>query len=289
MAEELGLDMGFVILAGLAAGVLPAVGGLWFCAWSNKRKPVALRSIPGSSMAEVEAIAHRDEKELPGFAVSIAPVLVPVFLVATASIVARVAGDASNVLVSLVMFAGNKNVALLIGALIAIAVYLKQKGIGWRASEGIVGEPLGTAGVIILITAAGGAYGAMLKGTGIGEVLSTWAENHGIPILLLAWGVSALLKAAQGSTTVAVITTAGLMMAVGGEAGFGVPTILVYLAIGYGGLFMSWMNDSGFWLFCRMGGFTEGETLRSWTVLLSIISLVGLAEVLVLSMFLGTA
>jgi GntP family gluconate:H+ symporter len=129
----------------------------------------------------------------------------------------------------------------------------------------------------------------MLKGTGIGEVLSTWAENHGIPILLLAWGVSALLKAAQGSTTVAVITTAGLMMAVGGEAGFGVPTILVYLAIGYGGLFMSWMNDSGFWLFCRMGGFTEGETLRSWTVLLSIISLVGLAEVLVISMFLGTA
>lgn len=285
MAEMLHLDMGFVILAGLIAGILPAVGGLWFAAWKNKRSPVALRSIPGSTMEEVEAIAHRDEKELPGFLVSIAPVLVPVFLVTTASIVGRVAEDSSGSLVSAILFAGHKNVALLIGALIAVAVYLKRKGLSWRASEGVVGEPLGTAGVIILITAAGGAYGAMLRGTGIGEVLSTWAENHGIPILLLAWGFSALMRMAQGSTTVAVITTAGLMMAIGGEGGFGVHPILVFLAIGYGGIFMSWMNDSGFWLFCRMGGFTEGETLRSWSVLLCIISLIGLAEVLAVSMF----
>jgi GntP family gluconate:H+ symporter len=100
--------------------------------------------------------------------------------------------------------------------------------------------------------------------------------------------MSALLRAAQGSTTVAVITTAGLVMSLGGGEGLGVHPVALYIAIGYGGLCLSWMNDSGFWIFSRMSGLTEGETLRSWTVLLSVISVVGLLQALALAAVLGS-
>jgi GntP family gluconate:H+ symporter len=137
--------------------------------------------------------------------------------------------------------------------------------------------------VIILITAAGGAYGAMIRASGVGDVLRDWMSSTGASPIFLGWALSALLRAAQGSTTVAVMATAGLMMSLGGEAGFGVKPLYLYLAIGYGGLFMSWMNDSGFWLYSRMSGLTEGETFRSWSVLLSIISVAGLLEAWLLS------
>ena len=181
------------------------------------------------------------------------------------------------------MFLGNKNVALFLGAAIAVAVYLRQKRLGWRDTDGVIAEPLAIAGVIILITAAGGAYGATIKEAGVGDIIRSWAETNGVNILVLGWGLAAFLRMAQGSTTVAVITTAGLMMSMEGAEGFGVPTLYLYLAIGYGGLFFSWMNDSGFWIFSRMSGLTERETLRSWTVLLSAISLIGLGQVLLLS------
>jgi GntP family gluconate:H+ symporter len=213
----------------------------------------------------------------------VAPVIVPVLLIAAVSIGGSFRESISDGAWGTIAFFGNKNVALTLGALIAIGVYLKQTRRGWRDTGGVIGEPLGTAGVIILITAAGGAYGAMIRNSGVGEILREWMSHSGASPVLLGWALAALLRAAQGSTTVAVITTAGLLTTLGGPEGFGVNPFFLYLAIGYGGLFLSWMNDSGFWLFSRMSGMTEGETLRSWSVLLSIISVVGLAEAWVLS------
>jgi GntP family gluconate:H+ symporter len=284
MAEIMKLDTGFAILAGTAAGILPAFVGLWFARWLDSRRPVEMRTAAGSSVEAVKAAAARDESGLPGFLPAVAPVVVPVLLIAAVSVGAifreSLGEDTWNVL----SFFGNKNVALSLGGLIAVAVYLRQTKRGWRDTSGVVGEPLGTAGVIILITAAGGAYGAMIRNSGVGDVLRDMMSGSSGSILLLGWGLAALLKAAQGSTTVAVITTAGLMTSLGGAEGMGVHPLFLYLAIGYGGLFCSWMNDSGFWIFSRMSGFTEGETLRSWSVLLCIISVVGLAETWLLSM-----
>ncbi len=278
MAEIMLIDPGQAMLAGLAAGILPAVGGLCFAAWLNKNYPVAQREVPG-----LAALPERDEMKLPGFAPSIAPVVVPVLLIATVSIAGGFRESIPEGVWEMLLFFGNKNVALFLGALIAVGVYLYQRGLSWRETGDVVGEPLGTAGVIILITAAGGAYGAMIQGTGIGEVIRGWIENYGINPVFLGWTMAAMLRAAQGSTTVAVVAAAGLMMSLGGDGSLGVHPIYLYLSIGYGGLFLSWMNDSGFWLYSRMSGMTEGETLKSWTVLLSLISLIGLVQVWIAS------
>ena len=106
----------------------------------------------------------------------------------------------------------------------------------------------------------------------------------GFSYILLGWLMASVLKIAQGSGTVAMITTASMMVnLIGDGSDLGYPPVLVFLAIGYGSLMISWMNDSGFWVVCKLSGFTESETLRSWTVLLGAIALMGLAEVLVLS------
>jgi GntP family gluconate:H+ symporter len=283
MAEILKLDVGVAILVGLAAGVLPAVAGLWYARWLDARRPVEMRAVAGSSLETVAAAAARDESQLPGFAAAVAPVVVPVLLIAAVSAGGIFRDALPPALWEAVAFGGNKNVALTLGALIAVAVYLRRTRRNWRETEAVVGEPLGTAGVIIMITAAGGAYGAMIRASGVGNLLRDWMSETGASPVVLGWALAALLRAAQGSTTVAVITTAGLLTSLGGDAGLGVHPVCLYLAIGYGGLFLSWMNDSGFWLYSRMGGLTEGETLRSWTVLLSLISVIGLVEAWILS------
>lgn len=283
MAEILRVDVGRALLIGLAAGVLPAVAGLMLARRLDARWDVPLRAVAGSSLAAVRAAAQRDERELPGFAAAVAPVLVPVLLIAAASVGAGFRDLLPAGAGEMAAFFGNKNVALTLGAALAVAVYLRRTGRSWRQTEDVLGGPLGTAGVIILITAAGGAYGAMIRQAGVGEILRDWMIRTGANPVLLGWGLAALLRVAQGSTTVAVITTAGLLAAPGG----GGHPLCLYLAIGYGGLFFSWMNDSGFWLYSRMTGLTERETLGSWSVLLSLISVVGLIEAWLLSWYLA--
>jgi H+/gluconate symporter-like permease len=152
----------------------------------------------------------------------------------------------------------------------------------------LVEQSLTSAGVIILITAAGGAFGAMLKEAQVGEAIRNLiageSPSSGYELLLLAFGMASLLKTSQGSSTVAMMTAAG-MMAATIEGGAALPFHPVYLAtaIGSGGICASWMNDSGFWVFCKMGGLTESEGLRSWTPITAIVGLTGLTTTLVLA------
>ena len=180
----------------------------------------------------------------------------------------------------------NANFALLLAALVAIATLKIIRGLSLRDTANEVEESLMSGGVIILITAAGGAFGAMLGDAEIGgsiKQLFSDAKAGGIELLLLAYVIAAVLKIAQGSSTVAMIVAAGMI----GAVAAGVPTTFhpVYLAtaIGSGSLFGSWMNDSGFWVFAKMGGLTEGEALRSWTLLLIVLSVSGIVTTIVLS------
>ncbi len=143
-----------------------------------------------------------------------------------------------------------------------------------------------SGGVIILITSAGGAFGAMLQDTNISNTIRDYFSGSGasgIALLLLGWGIAAVLKVAQGSSTVAMIVGAGMMMAIIGDAKPEYHMVYVATAVGTGSLMGSWMNDSGFWVFTKMGGLTEGESLRSWTPLLMVLSVVGLAVTILLS------
>jgi GntP family gluconate:H+ symporter len=126
----------------------------------------------------------------------------------------------------------------------------------------------------------------MLRHAGVGDAIKALAGTYAIDLLLLGWGTAAVLKIAQGSTTVALIAASSIlwpMMDPAQNAPLPYHPMYVFLATGFGGLFGSWMNDSGFWVVSKLGGLTEKETLKSWTLLLGAIAVCGLLVVLLAS------
>jgi GntP family gluconate:H+ symporter len=291
VADKLGITMGHAILTGIAFGLLPALAGLATARWVNKRWPAPPRPLEGETAESLTAQAAKPESELPGFLPSIAPVVLPLILIAAAATLdailkhatAATRASVSPTLVQVVQFLGNKNIALLLGALVALAVNARQKAISWKQVGARLGKPVEMAGVMILIVSAGGAFGGMIQNAGIGEQVRALAGGHALNYVLLAWLVTVIIRGAQGSATVATIAGAGVMMSIAGTAGFGVHPLYIFLAIGFGSKGLLWMNDAGFWIVSRMSGLTQGEMLKSWSVVISLISLYGLIEVLVVS------
>jgi GntP family gluconate:H+ symporter len=302
MAESLHVDLGLTILAGLVIGVLPVAVGWQFSKWINRRLAVPVRGSSGTAGTPQAAAVEQPESALPSFFWSITPVILPVFLISLASffdaatkspatfswLVGLFGGDAGFVRAARVSeFIGNRNVALLIGAVIAMGVLIRQKRISMARLGDVIASPLETAGIIILITSAGGAFGMMLKHAGVGDAVKSVASGSAINLIFLSWLVSAVIRVAQGSATVAMLTTAAMVYPIMTD---GPPLpynpIYIFLAIGFGSMICSWMNDSGFWVVGKLSGFTEKETLKSWTVLVTVISVVGLIECLLFSMVL---
>ena len=190
---------------------------------------------------------------------------------------------------------GDTNFALLLAAAISLLLVVRQRATDRDELAKLVEHALMSAGVIILITSAGGAFGAMLREAGIGDVIqgafgddgSGGGASTGLVLMLVGFGVSAVLKVAQGSSTVAMITATGIMAALlpaGGSSALGYNVAYLATAIGSGSLIGSWMNDSGFWVFAKMSGLTEAEALKSWTPLLLVLGTVGLVVSLVLAL-----
>jgi GntP family gluconate:H+ symporter len=226
-----------------------------------------------------DTLAADESSWLPGLLASLLPVALPVILISLATATSAIGVDNTAI-----AFVGNKNVAMFIGTAITLWLWARRKGWGFRDVGEAMGEPLQIAGVIILITCAGGAFGAMIKLSGIGEAIQWATADLSISYILLAWLIAAVMKIAQGSGTVSMITTSSIMFAIVGD-GAGLPYHPVYilLAIGFGAMVVTWMNDSGFWVVARLSGFSERETLRSWTVTLATIGVVGLVQVLILA------
>ena len=280
IAAELGVDLGTMMLVGLAVA-LPSTGTvLLFARWADRRMPLAPPApAGGEGPAETPTAPGWGA---PGLGVSLLPVALPVVLIASNTL-AEALGRPSAVLAVI----GDPNLALGLSALAALAVYVRQR----RPSRAEVGASveaaLMSAGVIILITAAGGAFGATLRAAGVGPALAALAPaGGGYALLGLAFATASLLKTAQGSSTVAMITAAGLVAGV--ASGAALPFHAVYLAtaVASGSLVGSWMNDSGFWLFSTMGGLGEVETLRTWTPLLALVGLTSFATTVVLALLL---
>ena len=179
-------------------------------------------------------------------------------------------------------FVGNKNIALVIGAVLSLWLLKRQRGLSMNRIGEMVGPPLETAGVIILITSAGGAFGYMLTQCGVGDSLAVWAKSQqGINLVFLGFLVSFVFRVAQGSATVAMQTTSAMFIAL--LPNLPCHPLYLFLAIGFGATGFSWMNDSGFWVVSRLSGFTEKETLKTWTLLLSIIAITGITMTMILS------
>ncbi len=291
MVDNFKLDLGLTVIFGIIGGVLPVGGGYYVAKWINRRVEIPLREIRGASLADLEGISHKSESELPSFFWSIVPVLLPIFLISLASTFELIRGGFPSLVSSMggpvifdgirrwVALFGNKNIALFLGTGIALWVLARQRGLGFRRIEELIGPPIEVAGVIILITSAGGAFGLMLRNAGVGDAIKSAAEGYSINLLVLAWAVAAVIRIAQGSATVAMLTTSAMVLPMVEPAAGGIlpyHRLYVYMAIGFGAFACSWMNDSGFWVVNRLSGMTETETLRTWTVLLTAVSVLGL-------------
>ncbi|MFC4874356.1 GntP family permease [Negadavirga shengliensis] len=271
MAETLSLDLGIVIFAGLATGLVPAIAVIVVGKWLNKRLNIPVRV----TNSHVTSIPNP-----PSLMLSVLPIVLPILMISFASTVEAVTGE----LPDWIAFQGNKNIAMGVGTFVALFLWARGQKLGSNALWQGIAKPLEVGGVIILITSAGGAYGAMIAHSGVGKAISLATEGFQVHYILLAWIIAAVLKIAQGSGTVAMISAAGIMAAlVGPEYHLPYHPIYILLAMGFGSLFVSWMNDSGFWVVVRLSGFTEKEGLQTWTFILAIIAVVGLVQILFLS------
>ncbi len=288
-----GLHLGTAIPLGFLLGLPAAAVALWFSAMSNRRLDIPFREAMGATRKQLEAIVARRDDQLPGFWVSILPVLLPVVLITGDTVLATLEREGLLVVAPAVLgwsaFLGNKNFALFAAAAGAAWVLVRREGLTLTELRERIEPAVMSAGVIILITSAGGAFGKMLARTGISDSLQQLSGDARLgtaALLLLAWGLATIMKIAQGSGTVSMITASGMMAALlAGQGELAFHPVYVFAAIGFGSMAGSWMNDSGFWVVCKMSGFTERETLATWTPLLVVIAVTGLVEVLVLSFF----
>ncbi|QDT69186.1 Low-affinity gluconate transporter [Planctomycetes bacterium MalM25] len=284
VADQLGVDIGLMMLIGIAVS-LPSVGiGLLVAGWLDR--VIQLENPPQHEPLAEEAPNEGDATTGPGLFLSSLPILVPVLLVASRTIMDRCAGGAAEGSLlarssQATEMLGNPNLAMLLAAGLALFLYARFKRPTREERSELVEHSLTSAGMIILVTAAGGAFGAMLKAAEIGPAIESalsgvLGEVSGLVLLLVAFGIASLLKVSQGSSTVAMITASAMLAAMIDGKTLAYNPVYLAIAIGCGSLFGIWMNDSGFWLFCKMGGLTEAEGLKTWTVILAAIALVAM-------------
>ncbi|MBK9167978.1 MAG: gluconate permease [Bryobacterales bacterium] len=275
MAATLGIDLGLMILVGSAAAIPMGFVGWLLARRQDRVLDVPLRETSGVSLAELEKISAASEERLPPFFVSLLPIILPVILI-TSNTILKAVGH-TGPLATAAAFLGDPNFALLASAAVAMAVLGFQKRYALSELARPVEHAFQSAGLIILITAAGGAFGAMLVEAGVGRSLGEFAAAYQLPLVFLGFALAAVIKIAQGSSTVAMITTASMLAPLMAEGDLAFHPVYVALAIGSGSLIGAWMNDSGFWVYKQMSGMTEGETLRTWTPLLALVGLTGYA------------
>jgi len=274
MASTLGIDIGWMILVGTMIGLPTAAVGLVVCRVMNRMMDLPMR--PYGNEPEPEPL---EDDQLPGLFIALLPVILPVILISANTITKGLADAGYETVqqwVGVTALLGNPNLALLLSGAIAMFTLVRQRGLSLKELAKTTEVALMSGGVIILITAAGGAFGAMLRQCGVKEAIEglveTDAQNIGMIMLCLGFGIATVMKVAQGSGTVSMITTSSIMASMGvSSAMLGCHPVYLATAIGAGSLCGSWMNDSGFWIFARMSGLTEIEALKTWTILLAIL------------------
>ncbi len=325
MAQTLNFDVGVMIMIGALVALPSAIAGLIFAGIMDSRMNVPMRQ----TSSEPEPDPLKDE-ELPSLILSLLPVVLPVLMISTNTVVETMAKNAivvelrdsnaglppakelkatvdrllrspeelkSDRAIQLSNASGytnaigNANLALLLATAIAIYVLFKQRGLSRIEMSQVVEQSLMSAGVIILITAGGVAFGEMLKvakvGPAILELLSV--GGGGIAVLMMAFVIASLLKIAQGSSTAAMIIGSAMLAGIADPADLGFHPVYLATAIGAGSLCGSWMNDSGFWIFTKMGGLTEIESLKSWTIMLIVLGVVSFLVTILLSVVMPLA
>ena len=224
------------------------------------------------------------EPRSPSFAVALVGILLPVVLMLAQAVREATAPDAAGAWVSLLDFLGSPIIAIGIATVFAMVFFAIGGGMDRSAVAKSLEDALPPVAGVLLIVGAGGGFKQVLIDTGIGGVIADAVQESGISVLLVAWVVSALVRVATGSATVATVTAAGIMAPIAADLSTPETSLLV-LAIGAGSVFLSHVNDAGFWLVKGYLGTTVGQTFKTWTVLECLISVIGLVGVLIAGVF----
>ncbi|KTT13691.1 permease DsdX [Pseudomonas oryzihabitans] len=274
-----GADIGKTIFYGLIVGLPTAmIAGPIFAAWISQR-------IPGSANPELVAqIAQEtDNRELPGFGITVFTVLLPVILMLLKAF-ADIFFAADNHFRIWMDFIGHPITALLAALLLSFYSFGTACGFSREKIVKLLDQSLAPVAAIVLIVGAGGGFKQMLVASGVGEVIGNLAVQTQISPILLTWLVAAVIRVATGSATVATITGAGIVAPVVALVP-GVNKELLVLAAGAGSVILSHVNDAGFWLVKQYFNMTVAETFKTWSMMETILSVVALAFIMLLSLF----
>jgi len=281
VANLIGADLGWVILFGFIAGI-PAmiVAGPIF------GKYIAAK-IHATIPAYMDVKEKEYDKELPSFGLISSIILIPLVLILANTVSGAVLPEGSGWR-TFFTFLGHPFVALTIATLLAFYFLGQKRGFSKQEVQDIATKALEPAGIIILVTGAGGVFKQILVDSGVGKVLADAMSSSSLPPIVLAFIIAALVRIAQGSATVAMVTSAGLMAPLIETLALSGPVLgLIVIAIAAGATILSHVNDSGFWLVNRYFGLDVKDTLKSWTMMETIIAVVGFAVVFVLSLFIS--
>ncbi|WP_307597767.1 GntP family permease [Variovorax boronicumulans] len=274
-----GADIGKTIFYGLLVGLPTAmIAGPIFGKYISKY-------VPGEASPELmEQLAREPEaRELPGFGITLVTILLPVALMLLKTF-ADVALDEKNVVRLWLDFIGHPITALLAALLLSLYTFGFARGFTSKQIMKFVDDSLAPTAAIVLIIGAGGGFKQMLVTSGVGNAIGQMALHAQVSPILLAWLVAGLIRIATGSATVATITGAGIVAPLATLVP-GVNLELLVLATGAGSLILSHVNDAGFWLVKQYFNMTVAETFKTWTVMETLISVVALAFIMLLSMF----
>lgn len=283
VANILGVDLGLVVLFGLIIGIPTAIiAGPVFGRFISKKIHIGVPSI----FLESEKDMTTDDKDLPSFWIIAGIIMTPLFLILMSTFM-NLGIDKGIIsrsgITDIIVFTGHPFTALILATLMAILLCISRK-MPKPTILDLSTKALGPAGIIILITGAGGVLKQILVDSGIGKILAESIADSSISLVFLAWLLAALVRVTQGSATVAMITAAGIMAPILPAFGLTQPGIaIIVIAIASGATILSHVNDSGFWIVSRYLGMNEKQTLQTWTVMETIISVSGLVLALLLS------
>ena len=285
VADIINVQLGWVILLGAIIGFPTAIiaGPVWGKYISNK--------IYIEPPAEFDKPSEKsyDENNLPPFGLIALIIAIPLFLILVNTFTGLAVDKGvvtQSIYTDILEFIGHPFSALIIATMLATYFLCYKRGMGKQKILDLSTKALGPAGIIILITGAGGVLKQILVDSGIGIIMAESMANSALPPILLGWILAAVIRVTQGSSTVAMITAAGIMAPILSEFELNDPQrALVVLAIASGATLLSHVNDSGFWLVGKYFGMNEKQTLQTWTVMESIIAICGLVFTLLASLF----
>ncbi|KZE39016.1 gluconate permease [Bhargavaea cecembensis] len=277
VAENTGSDLGLFIVYGLICAIPAAlVGGYLYGTFIGKRIPGTI--VTEEDVVQEEAAAYKKEIST---GLSFFMLALPIVLILLNTIT-QIWLEEGSTLSNILGFIGDKNVALFISVIVAIIILKPYINVPYKS---LYDEAIESAGMIILVTGAGGAFGAVINQSGIGDHLIATMQGWSIPVLVLAFIFAQILRASLGSATVALVTTSSIMGPMAVE--LGASPILLGLAICAGAVGLSLPNDSGFWVVNKFGGLTIPQTIQAWSLGGFIAGLTALAMVYILSLFSG--